>query len=986
MAGSVELQGSDDDLCRLLLGKGLASRDKLESLVRERRMLASGGAVLPPLLQALSAQGLVASGAIDRLRAQTQAFATCEGCRTFHTIFFHLPGSAHKCSKCSLPLRARAVAAPTTSTPEAEESLAGASLLGGDETLLDMPTQKKPAAVVKPPAEAAKLDVGLTPPPMRKDEPKPATPAAAKAKDDETKVIGLSQAQEPESVVGLPKGRDETSLLNLSDRVPKGPASPQESLMGVLPDAGETMLGMGDVAKKTPAPPPSAKPPVKMPALPRDPHDTAATIVIGSQSETKLDPTLIMGATSESKIEPTLMMPAADGTKIDPTLIAGITPRTKSDTVNRTDPRGLDVTPRTASGGQRSFTPTKAAPKDVQDAAKDPARIFGKYVLVKELGRGGAGVVYLAWDTTLAQYVALKFIRDQEVEDGSSSTGSSQAVADFQKEARMSAKLRHPNIIRIYELGCMSNRYYLSMDYIEGGSLFEVIHDGKERNTDSVFHKDPKKYLAMFRLICEAVDSAHKHDPPVIHRDIKPHNVLVDKRGVPYVVDFGLAKEVEMSTSANTMTGVVKGTPSYMAPEQAEGRNKDVDARTDVYSLGAILYELLTGRPPFSGGSVREVLNAICTVLPDRPNEAITKALIEKPDGANRPRPVAKPLETICMKALEKALPDRYQSAKELADDVGRFLNDEDILAQEPSLYRRLRRAMRQHPLVTGAIAAVLLCGIAIGAVLKYAPKTDNTARLQLEAAAEEHLKASDWATMKGDAENLRRLDAKHPLAAKIEKALAAHAADQDARRRAWAAGIGRLAAGSLPAVLEELRKPFREAGDLKAEFADPLERTLFEIQAATENQARDLIGAGPREEWLDAKVKDAARACRDRLNHLLALASDADFSFKPSAQIAPLRTGLEPLLAYEGLWDLRVNVAPFARVILKRGDKVVAEEWTPVGLRGLEVKDGYKIELAWPTTAKPAKAVALDVKDLKHGAKLVLSGDMSKSDVRLEK
>jgi hypothetical protein len=240
---------------------------------------------------------------------------------------------------------------------------------------------------------------------------------------------------------------------------------------------------------------------------------------------------------------------------------------------------------------------------------------------------------------------------------------------------------------------------------------------------------------------------------------------------------------------------------------------------------------------------------------------------------------------------------------------------------------------------------------------------------------------------MKGDAENLRRLNAKHPLAAKIEKILADRAADLAARRKAWSEGVARLAAGPLPGVLDELRKPYREAGELKDEFTDPLERSLFEIQAAAENQARDLIGAGPREEWLDPKIKNAARDCRDRLNHLLALATDKDFSFKPSAQVASLRTGLEPLLAYQGLWDLRVNVAPFARVVLKRGGKVVAEEWTPVGLRGLEVKSDYSIELAWPTPEKPAKAVALDLKDLRHGSKLVLSGDMSKADdVRLEK
>lgn len=931
MAGPVDIEGGEEDFCRLLLGKGLVAREALEALVKERRVVAAGGAALPPLAVVLQQKGFLPPDAVLKLRSETQAFATCDGCRTFHAITYFVPGSSHACRQCSAPLRARAVASGAAA---AEESLAGS--LYEDESLLDLGT-------VKPKA----------PPPP------PPPPAALPAEESLMGVLpgGGETLLGMDPVSGKPKEK-ETKILRPDPATP--PAVEKETKL-LRPKGGETtLLDLDAGAPKTPAPPDKAV------------TETAATIVVGTPSENKLEPTIIA--------------PLPDGLKVEPTILADVTPRTRSDALRKTDSKGLEVTPRTGSGGARSFTPTKAAPKEVQEAAKDAQRIFGKYVLVKELGRGGAGVVYKAWDTTLAQYVALKFIRDQDMGDTSTTTGS-QAVTDFQREARMSAKLRHPNIIRIYELGCMSDRYYLSMDYIEGGSLFEVIHDGKDRNTDTTFGKDPKKFLEMMRKICEAVDSAHKHDPPVIHRDIKPHNVLVATNGTPYVVDFGLAKEVDItSTQQNTMTGVVKGTPSYMAPEQAEGRNKEVDARTDVYSLGAVLYELITGRPPFQGGSVREVLNAICTRLPDRPNEAIAKSLIEKPEGPLRPRPVPKPLETICMKALEKASADRYQSAKDLADDLGRFLKDEDILAQEPSLYRRLRRGMRQHPLVTGAIAAVLCCGIAIGGVLKFIPRTDNSALLQLESAAEEHLKASDWAAMKVDAGNLRALNEKHPLAARIDKALAAHAADLAARRKAWSEGLARLATGALPAALDGLRAPFRQAGELKAEFADPLERALFEIQAATENQARELIGGGRREEWLDPKVKSAARTVRERIGHLQALAADPDFPFKPSAQLAVLRAGLEPLLAYEGLWDLRVNVAPYARLVLRRGATVVAEEWTPAGFRGLDVAAGYTLELAWPAPEKPDKKVSVDLKDLKHGAKLVLSGDMTKADVKVQR
>lgn len=883
MAEAIEIDGGEDALCRALLARKIVPRELLERLIRERRAREAAGQPCAPLARELVEAGQLGAATLDALRAETQAFATCDACKAFHRVSFHQPGVAYACAKCSAPLRPRAV-----SSGGADESLAGTTLLGGDETMLDLnPMPPKPAEISPPSVSTPLLPVG-----------------------DETTMLGMS-------ALG-PRRNPATEILK-----------PQEP--------------------KPPEPPPAPAP-------------LEPTIKMGSQTETA--GTIIVPSSAPAALEPTLK--AAD-----------VTPHTKNP---------LDATPRTGSGGARSFVPTKAAPKEVQEAAKDAQRVFGKYVLVKELGRGGAGVVYKAWDTLLAQYVALKFIRDQDMSDTGSGSGSSQAVADFQREARMSAKLRHPNIIRIYELGCMSDRYYLAMDYIEGGSLFEVIHDGKERNTDTVFPKDPRKYLGIMRKIAEAVHAAHSNNPPVIHRDLKPHNVLVDKAGVPYVVDFGLAKEVELSTSHHTMTGVVKGTPSYMAPEQAEGRNKEVDARTDIYSLGAILYEMLTGRPPFSGGSVREVLNAICNKLPDRPNEAVTASLIEKPDGPNRPRPVPKPLETICMKALEKASADRYQTAQEMADDLGRFLNDEDIMAQEPGLVRRVRRKLRQHPLLTGTGVAALLCAGVIYGALRLMPRADTSAVDQFVNAAEEHLKTNNWAALKTDAENLRRVDPKHPLIARLEKADADHAADLARRRAQWKAELAKLPAGELGAAIEALRPPFRAAGELQKEFGDQLQRSLLEIQDGAENEAREIIGAGPRVEWLDAKLKTAALASQTKIARLLALATDVDFPFKPAPGLANLKSGLDPVVGYEGLWDLRVNVAPYARVRIRRGAAVVAEEWTPLGVRGLEVADDYTLELLWPAADKPDQRHALPLKDLKHGASITVTGDMARAALRVER
>jgi serine/threonine protein kinase len=958
---TIHREGREDDLCRLLLQRNLVPREALEKLVLERRTQAKGGAAPPPLGAELVRLKLVASTAVlQSLRSETRAFAKCAKCGAFHAIYYYWPSTSQVCEKCGAALRPR----PAGETSEGQESLVGPPPAGG-EMMLDL---GQPGAKPAPPAPQESIMRGLqaggeTMLDLGQLGAKPAPPAP-----QESIMRGLSAGGE--------------TMLDLG-QLGARPA-PQESLTGAPPPGGgETLLDLGTMQGRTPAPP--AKPP--------SPQDSMPGRVLPGSGETVLDLGTLKAPPPPVqppplKSEPTILLGSPSGASAEATVLAD-TPRSKSRSSSRTtDPKSMEITPRTSTGqAARAYAPMKNAPKEVLEAAKDEKRVFGKYILVKELGRGGAGVVYLAWDTTLAQNVALKFIRDQDMGETGTSTGS-QAVEDFQREARMSAKLRHPNIIRIYELGSMSNRYYLSMDYIEGGSLLEVIHGGRERNTDTTFNTDPRKFLGIMIKIASAVDHAHKHQPPVIHRDLKPHNVLVDMGHNPYVVDFGLAKEVELSTSQHTMTGVVKGTPSYMAPEQAEGRNKDVDARTDVYSLGAIFYEVLTGRPPFTGGSVREVLNSICTVLPDRPNEAIAKSLMEKPDGNHRPRPVPKPLETICMKALEKAKTDRYQSAQDLADDINRFLNDEDILAQEPGLYRRIRRKIRQHPLISGGVAATILCAGVIAGSLYYTAsrRTDESGLNQLVAIAEEHLKKSDWAALRTDAENLRKLAPKHRLIAELEKAAAGHEADLRQRREAWTAALKRLAVEPVAAVLEGVRAPFRDAGDLRQDFSEQLDRSLIDLQAAVETEARDLVGTGAREEWLNPAVKSTARACRDRIVQLQGLATDPDFPFRSAAALPGLRDGLDKLLSYEGIWDLRVNVAPFARVTLRRGGNVVAEEWTPVGLKGIEVAGEYRLELSWPSPEKAGQKVSLDLKGLKHGALVVATGDMTKADVRVEK
>jgi len=244
-------------------------------------------------------------------------------------------------------------------------------------------------------------------------------------------------------------------------------------------------------------------------------------------------------------------------------------------------------------------------PSEVLEAARDPKRMMGKYTLVRELGRGGSAVVYKAWDEQLDQFVALKLIRSQDI--GLTDQPEDATVQEFLREARTAVKLQHPNIVRVYELGRHGDRYFLSMEYVQGKSLAELLRSARESRS-LPFYLDVKRYLGYLKEVAQALDYTHHRNPPIVHRDVKPQNILIEDGGRVCVVDFGLAKELKGADHL-TRSGVAKGTPCYMAPEQATG--KPIDARTDVYALGAILYEYLAGKPPFTGPSEREILNKI---------------------------------------------------------------------------------------------------------------------------------------------------------------------------------------------------------------------------------------------------------------------------------------------------------------------------------------------------------------------------------------
>ena len=298
-----------------------------------------------------------------------------------------------------------------------------------------------------------------------------------------------------------------------------------------------------------------------------------------------------------------------------------------------------------------------------------------------ELGRGGMGVVFRARQKKLNRLVALKMLTGHY---------GAEEMTRFLAEAETAAGLHHTNIVQIYEVGEDKGAPFFSMEYVESGSLADRLRTGM---------MPPREAAQLLISVARALHFAHQNG--VVHRDMKPANVLLDPDGVPKVTDFGIAKRLK-SESALTLSGAVIGTPTYMAPEQAKGTSRDVGAAADVYALGAILYEMLSGRPPF---------------LPEDSETAVTvRVITEDPVSPAFYRPgIPRDLETICMKCLEKEPRDRYASAAAFAEDLRRYLDDESILARPPTTIVRTIKWIRRHPWRFVSRAALLLAVVAGG-------------------------------------------------------------------------------------------------------------------------------------------------------------------------------------------------------------------------------------------------------------------------------
>jgi eukaryotic-like serine/threonine-protein kinase len=386
--------------------------------------------------------------------------------------------------------------------------------------------------------------------------------------------------------------------------------------------------------------------------------------------------------------------------------------------VERIDPdETVDMLP-----DDRTTPPTQDTPAGRPKSRKQRGDQIGPdlpgYVILEVIGRGGMGVVYKARQIGLDRLVALKMVL-------AGAHASPEELARFAIESQAVAQLQHPGIVQIHDVGEHDGLPYFSLEFVAGGSLANKI-GGKPQPTHEA--------AAMVRALALAMGEAHRRN--IIHRDLKPANVLLTPDGQPKITDFGLAKRLD-SDSGQTHTGAIMGTPSYMAPEQAWGQTHQIGPLTDLYSLGAILYEMLVGRPPFQGASALETLELVRSEEPVPPTRLQPKVPVD--------------LETICLKCLQKDPAKRYADASALAEDLQRFLEGRPIQARPVGALGRLARWCRRNPKVAALAATVAALLVTVTAVSSYAAvrlvasnKAESAARDKAENNERAAIKARD--------------------------------------------------------------------------------------------------------------------------------------------------------------------------------------------------------------------------------------------------
>jgi WD40 repeat protein/serine/threonine protein kinase len=394
------------------------------------------------------------------------------------------------------------------------------------------------------------------------------------------------------------------------------------------------------------------------------------------------------------------------------------------------DQRDNDQATWPATANYSAAPSCRAVPvSDDHSSSEDLPRMLGKFQLIELLGAGSFGAVYKARDTELGRLVAVKIPRG-------GSLGSAEERQRFLREAKSAAGLKHPHIVPVHDIVYDSGTAYIVSEYIEGRTLAQLMAQQRLEYSEAA---------ELLARVADGLDYAHRQK--IVHRDIAPKNILINGAGQPFITDFGLARRDEGSMAV-TLEGQVLGTSAYMSPEQASGESAKVDGGSDIYSVGVILYEILTGMPPFSG-SVRMVLHQ---VLHDEPRSP--RRLSER---------VPRDLETICLKCLHKEPARRYASAGALADDLRRYLRGVPITARPVSQAERAWRWCRRNPIVSALAVSLLLLFSLLGWYLRHEVLLARAERAEKATAAALH-QAQDALSQSTAAQGVLRLEAGNPL------------------------------------------------------------------------------------------------------------------------------------------------------------------------------------------------------------------------------
>lgn len=477
-------------------------------------------------------------------------------------------------------------------------------------------------------------------------------------------------------------------------------------------------------------------------------------------------------------------------------------------------PRDQD-TPRPGSEDATiTDTPTHGAYAGAPRAAPAPQGTpFGRYVIERVIGHGGMGVVYRAWDTALCRAVALKtLLPGQEREDQESQ------IARFLREARSAGRLQHPNVIGVFDVGQHEGRHFFTMELVDGVP-FDKWVAGAGRPSGA-----PPDFVVIARVIektARALRAAHEEG--VVHRDVKPGNLLVDSHDEPHLGDFGLAKAVDLASDGDlTRPGALLGTPQWMSPEQVGADAQEIGPSSDIYSLGAVLYFALAGAPPFEEPNLAALLRCVLEVDPVPPSRRNPK--------------VPRDLEAICLKALEKEPARRYASALEMAEDLARFVAGTPVHARAPGPLDRLAQFARRHRTAIAVGAVIVAVSIVAGVVIREATGRSSAARAEQEAQ-KRRARAQDLLASVPAKSALRSRDAiESALAIFSQACLADPTFAVPYRERGYALEkLGRF---------EEALADYTRAADLDPSMAEAHYRRGCMLLARTIGEGQDVEGA----------------------------------------------------------------------------------------------------------------------------------------------